>query len=401
MPLPLTERLEGALRDLLGAGAPEFARSAKALSLAFTSEREALPADYFDRPESLNAYAAAFLIPNAVKVAHALGQVASLGLLPKRDLFKILDLGAGPGTASLAAAAVLAELCPDAEVRITAIDRSGPALQLASRLFEHIRTQRQSLAAGAGCVDAATLPGVIAGERFDLILAANLVNELPSGEAVFGLVRRLLEERLAQDGVLVLIDPALRESARPLMALRDRLLDGGIARVHAPCLHHGPCPMLAANERDWCHFYIEWDRPALIEEIDATARMNRRNLKMSYLILSPAEPRSPIPDPRSPVPDPRSPVPDPRSPVPDPRSLKWRVVSSPLVTKGKRELWLCGENGELRKVRRTDRDATPANADFGRAVRGDVVACPATDRIQKEDICCIVQSWSADRKAAP
>lgn len=74
--------------------------------------------------------------------------------------------------------------------------------------------------------------------------------------------------------------------------------------------------------------------------------------------------------------------------------LLWRVVSSPLVSKGKRELWLCGENGELRKVRRTDRDATAENADFDRAVRGDVVQCAAIDRIRKEDAFLLAFRWA-------
>lgn len=281
----LTGRLETAIRAVLPSSADDVAAAAKALSLSFTSEREALPAGYLDRPENLQAYAAAFLIPNAVKVAHALCQVEALGLLPRHSPLKVLDLGAGPGTASLAAALALAELRPDAEARFNAIDRSGPALELAARLFERIRAPRQSLVAGIGRVEAARIPGVLSDERFDLILAANLINELPSEEAAFCLVRRLITEQLAKDGALVLIDPALRESARPLMRLRDRLLQEGIARVHAPCLHQGPCPMLAAGERDWCHFYVEWERPGLIVEIDTAAHMDRRHLKMSYLLL--------------------------------------------------------------------------------------------------------------------
>jgi hypothetical protein len=58
-----------------------------------------------------------------------------------------------------------------------------------------------------------------------------------------------------------------------------------------------------------------------------------------------------------------------------------RVVSSPIVTKGKRELFLCGEvataSGELVPARvrgmRLNRDASPTNAPWDDAARGDLL----------------------------
>jgi hypothetical protein len=64
-----------------------------------------------------------------------------------------------------------------------------------------------------------------------------------------------------------------------------------------------------------------------------------------------------------------------------------RVVSAPLVTKGKREWFLCGDamtNGELRsgstKAMRLDRERAPHNAAWDEARRGDILAFdPALD----------------------
>jgi hypothetical protein len=50
-----------------------------------------------------------------------------------------------------------------------------------------------------------------------------------------------------------------------------------------------------------------------------------------------------------------------------------RVVSRPLVTKGKRELDLCGEAGLMRVVR-LDRDQREANAAYDAAARGAILA---------------------------
>ncbi|MGE5808026.1 MAG: hypothetical protein ACM32I_02770, partial [Nitrospirota bacterium] len=50
----------------------------------------------------------------------------------------------------------------------------------------------------------------------------------------------------------------------------------------------------------------------------------------------------------------------------------FRVISEPLVSKGKREFYLCGATGR-RLVTRLDKDETPDNETFGSMMRGDVV----------------------------
>jgi len=52
----------------------------------------------------------------------------------------------------------------------------------------------------------------------------------------------------------------------------------------------------------------------------------------------------------------------------------FRVVSEPLVSKGKRELYLCGREGR-RRAMRLDKDAAPGNRPFDQLLRGDVVRC--------------------------
>jgi hypothetical protein len=59
---------------------------------------------------------------------------------------------------------------------------------------------------------------------------------------------------------------------------------------------------------------------------------------------------------------------------PDARHL--RVVSDPIVSKGKRELFLCGrfQGGVARaRVMRLDRDASPSTCGWDEARRGDVL----------------------------
>jgi hypothetical protein len=60
-------------------------------------------------------------------------------------------------------------------------------------------------------------------------------------------------------------------------------------------------------------------------------------------------------------------------------------VSNPLDTKGKREVWLCGADGALRRVMRTVSDASERNRGLDHVGRGDLVRCLARRRVRHED----------------
>lgn len=156
----------------------------------------------------------------------------------------LLDLGAGPGTASWAAAAIFPMLD-----RITLVERSRPFLDLARRLA----------AAGPPAVAGADLraadlasPEALAGESADLAVLAYALTEL-SEEAATALVCRLLAGR-AQ--VVAIVEPGTPRDHRRLMAVRAAALAAG-ARVLAPCPHASACPLPAG---DWCHFSVRLPR---------------------------------------------------------------------------------------------------------------------------------------------
>ena len=112
--------------------------------------------------------------------------------------------------------------------------------------------------------------------------------------------------------------------------------------------------MLAAGPRDWCHQEFDFRMPDFLAELARAAGLRERRLTFASLVLRR-----------------------------DGRTLAdagtdARVVSAPLVSKGKRELVLCDARG-LRKVRRLDRHASVANADFAEAGRGDRLAIAGDD----------------------
>jgi SAM-dependent methyltransferase len=225
---------------------------------------------------------------------------------------RILDIGAGPAPAAIAALDALGG-------EALAFDASQAALAEAAALDSRLRLESGDIAKG-------TPRG-----PFDLVLAANVLVETPID--------------FAPSGTLVLLEPALKETGRALLQLRDKLLlEGWFA--HAPCLTQKPCPALA-SPRDWCTLETRWTPPRYFKQLaDATGLRADEMLSFSAVVLS-------------------------RKP-PEARPGLWRVVGLAPPEKGKRRAWVCSDEGRVAAVR-LDRDASEENAAFDELRRGDLV----------------------------
>jgi hypothetical protein len=247
----------------------------------------------------------------------ALSRILAEAYGPLSPPGRAIDLGAGTGAVGRA---LRARFGPEFEVvEVDVVDAPG--------------VRRADLAR--------ELPSVAG--RFDLVVAAHLLNELyvnqPAPDRIRRRADRVLawrEALLADGGTVVLLEPALRETSRELLAVRDRLVEGGMFVV-APCLRQASCPALA-KERDWCH--------------DAAPDERRGRVDFSYLVLRGGPDGAEEPAEAS-----------------DPR---FRVVSDPLPEKGRLRVWGCGVRGRGELIR-LDRHASAENADFDEVRRGDVL----------------------------
>ncbi len=324
------------------------------LSRLLTKERGSLPAAYLRDPGLRKAYLTYFLPPNLAKVGVPLRELAlHPGKLFEKERLQVLDLGSGPGTAVLGVRQYFAQSKRPVRIDFTAVDQLAENLKEAEVLF-----REQS----AGAPVPATLTTVSsgieviaehAGGPFDLIVLSNVLNELYLREEDriarrTSLVGRILERFLASDGSCIIIEPALRETSRDLLMVRDGLVDAGFT-VYSPCLVQGHCPALE-SPRDWCHEDRPWDPPVIIREIDSRIGLRKDSLKFSYVVLRK----------------------DGRTLADTCDPCSFRVVSDPLVSKGKRELYLCGGEGR-RLATRLDKDTVPGNEIFAQLSRGDIV----------------------------
>jgi SAM-dependent methyltransferase len=320
------------------------------VSDAYNREREALLDRTPSSTDGLQARLRFYLPRDAAKILSPLGELAHAGLLPKRR-WRVLDLGAGLGTTSLGAARVARYLGVEG-LDVLAIDRDARALSAFAELAkEHEALGIAPLRLRTRAIDVTQLTRDGALDRegpVDLVLAGLVLNELPFDER-----RRVIDvvaPLLADDGALIVLEPALRELTRDRHRLRDAIdADDPSWNVFAPCLRRGACPMLE-TERDWCHEDEPFQLPPKLASVARDASMRFERLTYAYLTLRR-----------------------------DGRTLRQavgegtqRVVSMPLVSKGKRELHVCGDQGRA-LLRRLDREASEANADYGDSYRGDVL----------------------------
>ena len=179
----------------------------------------------------------------------------------------LLDVGAGPGTATWAAAEAFSSLrdftlldANDA-LRELALDLVRKSARLRGINYE--QGQARSLVARA---DAA-----------DLVVASYMIGEI--GDAERESLARLLWAK-TRDTLLV-VEPGTPAGYARIIALRAQLITDG-AHVAAPCPHDGKCPLQAP---DWCHFTQRLQRSRAHKQIKG-AELPFEDEKFAYVVLT-------------------------------------------------------------------------------------------------------------------
>jgi ribosomal protein RSM22 (predicted rRNA methylase) len=236
----------------------------------------------------------------------------------------LLDVGAGPGTATWAAA----EAWPSLQ-RFTLLDANGALRELAldfgrgsTRLRDIDYHHHEATSALA------------ATESADLVIASYLIGEMdePARASLAALMWAKTRD------TLVVVEPGTPAGHARIIALRQQLIGLG-AHVAAPCPHDKACPLQAP---DWCHFTQRLQRSQAHKQIKG-AELPFEDEKFSYVALT-------------------------RAPV---ASRFVRVLAQPVVSKVEVTAKLCASDGlEIARVPRR------AKEDYARARRwrwGDAV----------------------------
>jgi ribosomal protein RSM22 (predicted rRNA methylase) len=179
----------------------------------------------------------------------------------------LLDVGAGPGTASWAAAEAFSSLQSftllDANDALRAL---GHDLGSGSTRLRGMTYQRGE--ARAALADA---------EPADLVVASYMIGE--TSEAEQCALTELMWTKTRD--TLLIVEPGTPAGYARIIAARAQLIAAG-AHVAAPCPHDGKCPLTAP---DWCHFTQRLPRLRAHKQIKG-AELPFEDEKFSYVALT-------------------------------------------------------------------------------------------------------------------
>ncbi len=241
-----------------------FSKGLLDLSDFFTLDRESatLP-NYFTTAKFRSSYFLYFFALQGAKFLtlfdrYPLAVEAALAHAKKTGVLSIVDVGSGPGTASIA-------------FLIHVLDRYKSATEIPFQIHLHWIDHNQTIMKDGELFLQRLL------ERFpqfdgdislttefrswwkhprdydftaSIVLFGNVLNESSKDPKVFlqGLAPFLKDPQGA--GVLM-VEPAFRSASQRLSQIRDELMP---RPLWGPCLHVSKCPL--AEGRDWCHFSV-------------------------------------------------------------------------------------------------------------------------------------------------
>jgi len=301
------------------------------LQRGLTGERRLIGHLYMDQSELLEAYLGYYWPVSRAQGRHVLAHPALAEYVPAPG-WTAIDVGSGPGSLACAwAEAGCASVC--------LVDRSRSALDLAQQIIpEHMEIssgtslQIKTVVSDFVRPDPEKIP--FWGSAH-LVSFGNCLNEVYSDITDTSLRIKKKKElcmrwaaALAPGGFLVVIEPALHETSRELLAVRDQLVGDGW-KILAPCPGRTTlsCPAFACGPAQTCYEEFPWLPPVHTERMASELGLDKNILKMCWFALQP-----PCTDPSA-----------------DSFEPGWmRVVSDSMLNKaGRLRRLLCGVHGRL------------------------------------------------------
>ena len=263
--MQLPAELRDKIENLLGSSDRKSLTAAStSVSLKYRRESEAANLQISSLQEA-KAYVATRLPATWCAVPDVLNKFSDLS--PDFQPGSILDLGAGPGTATLAAK----NLWPELDATLI---EPNPHLREIGQLLDpsnHWQSQK--------------LQSLSDNKIYDLVISSYVLNEI---ESDLSPILEMAWKATAQ--ALVIIEPGTPHGYATILKARDYFLSLK-ANIAAPCPHELDCPLRHSDR--WCHFSVRVDRSRLHLQVKADARLSYEDEKFSYLIVTKMTPPKP------------------------------------------------------------------------------------------------------------
>ena len=205
----------------------------------------------------------------------------------------VLDVGAGPGTATIA----IGENFKDVEV--TLLERNSNMVAVGKELLSKLNIVNHWQE------DDITKTDI----KADLIVSAYMLNEIPKS-AIESTVTKLYNNA---NKALIIVDNGTKDASQNLKKVRETLISLG-ANIVAPCANHNEC------KNEWCHFSVRVQRTKL-HKILKGGEAPYEDEKFTYIVA-----------------------------IKTPCESEERILRHPKILKGRVQLQLCTRNGVENKV---------------------------------------------------
>lgn len=274
------------------------------LQRGLTGKRNLIGVNYMNDKNFLGAYLLYYWPVSYLQISYAalsvkekFFEVAEIAKSENRNV-RILDLGSGPGPACASVTDIVLDACSNnanlsgVGIDVTLLDQSEKSLGLAKRIFEK---DFSSVKVNTSVCDfeSSGFEKILSG-GFDIVVMSHALNELWKGDASFINTRcdflKKVCDSLNKNGFMLVAEPALLETSRSLLKVRDGMIELGVNVVSpcCSCFFNGEalkCPAILAGENQTCHGEVEWKPCEPVGGIAKRAGLDRESVKMSFIVL--------------------------------------------------------------------------------------------------------------------
>ena len=309
--------------------------------------------DFASDTPSENRYSDAYFVYNfplnMAKTMHVIKEIRLryADFFLNRDHYDLLDIGCGEGAGMFGAYHALRNKGLQ-RVKLVGIDGSKRMLDRAKYLAARFRAHDPGLKTRFFRQRIQERFRFASKKKYDIVLVINSLAEIIQEAVISSRFIISILKHLTNDGLLLIIEPALKKFSRRLMRLRDELALQKDVQVLLPCFHGNPCGLLEIGSRnEWCHQSVPWLPPQFLKIINQGLNREIDVLKFAYLVLTKGKARLDRPE-------------------------GYRVVSQLLREKGKSRCFICTPQGRVELVK-LNRSHDLRNADFDAITKGSVV----------------------------
>lgn len=236
----------------------DLLKAIEEVSFNFTQNRQKIN-DYLNDPRLVSAYTVFYLLTNIPKLESVLKWMPPFWVEKLKDC-DFIDLGAGPGTYSLA------WLHFGNEVDFYQIEKSPLMQEQSRKLWLHFSEKK--LFQGSSWGWNSTRP--------KFLFFGHSANEM-NVEEIINYINAINPEHI------LFIEPGTKDFFSKMLEIRQKLIDLNF-NILFPCPNSSPCPL--EKTKDWCHQFIYVQQNSDIERISQKVKKDRKLLPLTVAAFS-------------------------------------------------------------------------------------------------------------------